>query len=869
LTNQLTRLTMLNKAARAMSELKEPDEVLDRILDLTSEVFGFHACAILLIEQPSGELVIRRARGYDSDVVKSFRGKPGEGVTGQALMFQEPVLVTDVSADRGYIQGVQGAVSEVAVPLFRNGELLGVLDAESRLRLDFSPDDLELLSAFASQAAVALYNSQIHDQLARKSAALERQLEVQGLIAQASEALIGSLDLESLLEEILKLAEQALRFECCAVLLLDGAGHQLNVSAARGYKDGVHELEIPLGCGITGDVMRTGEAVLVPDVQRDSRYIEGVSGGRCEMAVPIRVRGELLGVLDAEAREVGAFTEEDLELFAIFASNVAIAILNARQFAELGDRAAELSILNQVGERITSILDFKTLLDEILDLSHNVLPFDQCALLLLDEVGEELVVKAGYGYRNEVAGMTIPVGRGITGEAARTGETIVVPDVMQDPRYIHGVADGRSELAVPLVVNGKTIGVLDAEAKEPEAFGEIEQQLFQTFASWAAVAVHNARLYSDLERANKSLQEYLDEMERMNQELTTYGEQISSTNRDLEARVGELVTLHRASQTISSSLDLGQTLDTIVELTGNILHASSGAIRLLDEEAEELRTKARLEGDEQAPDGGDGASEEAPHLEAPLKIGDRVIGVFELGKENGEFTEEEKRMLDTLASQAAVAIENARLFERTQKMYYETIRSLAEALEARDSYTRGHSDRVTRYALAVAEEMEVSAEDLRVIGHAGLLHDIGKIGIRDTILHKTTMLSKQDREAIESHPLFGDTILGPIKFLDNVQTVVRHHHERFDGKGYPDGLKGDDIPLAARIVAVGDAFDAMTSDRPYRDAMSRDAAIAELKQVSGSQLDPEVVDVFLGLLETRFTEEAMSEDAPPPEEAEE
>ncbi len=395
-------------------------------------------------------------------------------------------------------------------------------------------------------------------------------------------------------------------------------------------------------------------------------------------------------------------------------------------------------------------------------------------------------------------------------------------------------------MAVPLMAQGQLIGVLDAEAMEPGAFSEREFELFKAFGSWVAIALHNARLYRRVEQSNKQLVHNLAEIENMNLELNAYSERISEANRELEHRVQALVTLHEASKTITSSLDLDETLKTIETLSTEIVNATSGVIRLIDSEAEYFT----------GPSDAAVTTQPGKHvMETPLRIGDRTIGIFELAGDEG-FNDEDRRMIQTLASQAAIAIENARLFERTQRLYYQTIRSLAGALEARDSYTSGHSERVTKYSVNLAEAIGLDSEEQRLIESAALLHDIGKIGISDMVLLKTDKLDEDDRVAIQQHPLYGDTILEPLRYMKNVQGLVRHHHERWDGNGYPDGLTAEEIPLAARIVAVADAFDAMTSDRPYRPALSRAEAIAELRDQAGKQFDPELVEAFLKLLET-------------------
>lgn len=182
---------------------------------------------------------------------------------------------------------------------------------------------------------------------------------------------------------------------------------------------------------------------------------------------------------------------------------------------------------------------------------------------------------------------------------------------------------------------------------------------------------------------------------------------------------------------------------------------------------------------------------------------------------------------------------------RLEEFYDEAIRALVAAVEARDPYTRGHSVRVSRYAVMIGEGLGLTPEQLRILRYAGLLHDIGKLAVEDRILRKAGPLTPEEREAIKQHPVVGAAILGSAGSFAALVPAVRHHHERFDGTGYPDGLAGDAIPVEARILAVADAFDAMTSDRPYRPALARDVACERLIRGRGTQFDPEVVDTFL------------------------
>lgn len=191
------------------------------------------------------------------------------------------------------------------------------------------------------------------------------------------------------------------------------------------------------------------------------------------------------------------------------------------------------------------------------------------------------------------------------------------------------------------------------------------------------------------------------------------------------------------------------------------------------------------------------------------------------------------------------------LFVDMRQNYLQTVEALVQALEAKDSYTSGHSGRVAQLAVAMAEELGMPDEKLELIKYAGILHDIGKIGVDERILNKTGSLLDLEWEAIRNHPVVGENIIKKINFLYDISPAVRHHHERFDGQGYPDGLQGEEIPLEARIIAVADTYDAITSNRSYRQGRTQGEALKELQRVAGTQLDPEMVKVFLKVIEVQ------------------
>jgi response regulator RpfG family c-di-GMP phosphodiesterase len=234
-----------------------------------------------------------------------------------------------------------------------------------------------------------------------------------------------------------------------------------------------------------------------------------------------------------------------------------------------------------------------------------------------------------------------------------------------------------------------------------------------------------------------------------------------------------------------------------------------------------------------------------------LKNADKIVGVVLLlnFSESFEKTKDKFIPLKILFDEAAIAIENGILYQKNQQMFLKTLQSLAMTIDAKDSYTHYHSTNVSKYSKVIAKKLGLSDEKVRKIGFGSLLHDIGKIGIPENILNKPTSLNEQEFEVIKQHPLIGKTILNPMKdqFPEMID-MIYYHHERFDGKGYPEGIGGDDIPLNARIVSLADAFDAMTSDRAYRQGLEFDIVISEINKNKGKQFHPEIVDAFFNAL---------------------
>ncbi|GAW66077.1 membrane protein [Geoanaerobacter pelophilus] len=404
----------------------------------------------------------------------------------------------------------------------------------------------------------------------------------------------------------------------------------------------------------------------------------------------------------------------------------------------------------------------------------------------------------------------------------------------------------------------------------------------------------------EIENLNINLEERIEEIEEANYKIADLAGELEDKNTNLEKAVAKLSTLYRLGLAINSTIEVEDLYQLVVKTTMDTLQAQVGYIILYDAHNGELKVTNLVghrdpnaqalrvpmkpssvsswviqnckpllitdiaqmpEFDPVSPLG----FERKTLICAPLMVKDEMIGTLAVVNKlnNTVYNHEELELLSTIAAQASIAIKNAMLYDEQQKTYLNTIQALVSAIEASDSYTRGHSERVTRFSLALARKLELPQNRLKVIERAAILHDIGKIGIDLSLLHKEALLTSEDVAELQQHPTIGMKILEPIEFLHDVRLCIGQHHERFDGSGYPNRLRAEELLLESRILAIADAFDAMTSDRPYRKALKLEVAIAELAENSGSQFDPALVPIFIKLLKTPNFLPQREETTPP------
>jgi putative nucleotidyltransferase with HDIG domain len=386
-------------------------------------------------------------------------------------------------------------------------------------------------------------------------------------------------------------------------------------------------------------------------------------------------------------------------------------------------------------------------------------------------------------------------------------------------------------------------------------------------------------LLEDLRRANHSMR---SREAHLTGEVRRVNEGLQRAAGSLRRKVEQLELVNHIAARLAGELNLDSLLELCLNLLGARLNARTGSVMLYDPQHAVLTVAAatgplapQLLGQRQPiTEGvaGCAARERQPILVpdierdprfrpnhpdryrgdrsficVPLITRNELVGVLSIAGRAGlePLGDDDLKLLSTVASQVAVAIRNAQFFQQQRTSSYQTVLALAEGLEAKDPYTSGHSRRVTALALKTAEALRLAEAELDVLRYAGPLHDIGKIGIEQAILNKADDLTSDEWELVRSHPTIGERIVSHLDFLSPVMPIIKHHHERWDGLGYPGGLAGEQIPLVSRILAVADAYDAITSARPYRPSRLPSEGLREIALGRATQFDPDVADAFL------------------------
>jgi sigma-B regulation protein RsbU (phosphoserine phosphatase) len=334
------------------------------------------------------------------------------------------------------------------------------------------------------------------------------RLPVESLLLDVADVLATSLEMDTTLRRVAEVVRKVIDYEIFAILLLNEKTQELRFRFQIGYPPEFAERSrVKVGQGVTGLAAQSRQPVLIDDVRTDSRYIEGVPNVCSELAIPLITKNRVVGVIDIEAREPGAFTEEHLRILTLVASRMAAGIENAQLYTRTTKQARILLLLNEIARELTSILNLDELLGRIAELVRRLIDYQMFSILLLDASGEKLQHRFSLRFNeNILLKHEIPLGRGLVGYAAQNKEAVLVPDVAKDPRYVQANPETRSELAVPLMYKSKVVGVLDLEHTRRGFFTEEHQRTMTTLAAQIAIAIENARLYEEIERQERRLE---------------------------------------------------------------------------------------------------------------------------------------------------------------------------------------------------------------------------------------------------------------------------------------------------------------------------------------------------------------------------
>ena len=832
------------------------DALLDRIADALADLIPHDSLTIYEADEPRRILIPVWARDKWADKILADRCPFGVGLTGWGVEHREAARVNQAQNDPR-VATVPGTPDDepeamITVPLIARDSVKGALNIY-RLGEDalFDDDEFELAKRFGDAAALALDNAQIR-------ARLEHQA--------TTDSLTGLYNHRAFHERLRKsLASASRSHEAVSVLMLDiddfkrvndiyghGAGDEILRGLAETLKDSVRTSDAVYRLG--GEEFAIVIASRSPEnaEQLAHRVVERVTAtdfdpaGRITISVGL-ARGpehamnprELIACAEAAMMSAKARGKNQIVLYeeSTMERPVGEPVPSARDVRSV----AHMKMLQSLGGKLNRLNDVKQIGNVIATELRALIDYHNCRVSLVE--GNDVIPIAFVGQftsetREPMEILVCKVGEGITGRVAQTGESLLIADAAncEFARILPGTDSiDESQVVVPLRFGTRVIGVVVSSKRGLNQFDEDDVRLLEVLAGHAAVALENASLYEAARR----------EAERA-------------------------TTLLEFSRQVASAEGMDAVIDRIVQFSATALGSACASVWWQDAVGEDVRVRGTfgyVELDRERLARMSFPHElAAEHLTdgepfvvtnklraaiAPMALEGGRLGCIAVALPEGpEFTERQLRLLAGIAHQSRLALTNAGNFDTLERTFLDTVEALANALEANDEYTSSHARWITDLSLKVGEELGLDMRSLKRLELGALFHDIGKIGIPETILSKPGPLTDEERAIVETHPELGEKIIAPIDRLEEVRPIVRHCHERYDGAGYPDRLRGDDIPIESRIILVCDAYHAMTTARPYRRRLPDEEALRRLREAAGTQFDPRVVEVCARVLIT-------------------
>src|SRR5581483_3144099 len=765
--------------------------------------------------------------------------------------------------------------------------------AERRL---FGSSNLRLLIGLALQIGLTLENYVVmHD--------AQRRTKEYELLTEVGQAITSRLDQDEVLRTVQKELGQIFDTSNFYVAFQEGDDIHFELEVDRGHI--LPKRSRKVAHGLTEYILRTGQPLLIRSDMESARERIGITYTPQRMAksfcaAPILLGGKPAGVMAAMSldREY-VFEQRDLEVMQTAAGQLAVAIENARLFAEEQRRSRQLGFLNNISKTAISSEDAAQMLADIVAEIQKNFRYDHIGIGIFDYVTKDIEIRAEAGTTNKVLGKRIPLGTGILGRVARTGETALVQSAG------HGslqalLPESCAVLCIPISYSETLLGVLNVESEKENAFSPQDVLIMNTLADLLATALHNSFVFQKLQQ--QSITDGLTGVKTRRffwESLSSEWKRASRSGRPFSVILMDLDKFKEVN-------------DTSGHLEGDLVLARVG--RLLEQKSRQSNVVARYGGDEFVvlmPETGiDQAQILAERLRLwvatdPMLSEHQITGSFGVAsfpvhgfsvediirvadagmyvsKHAGgnrvstaeEFVEGENSAVQrqlisgyiegflqrehTGPEHLEELVNTLKKMSNSEEPYNihvlkESIEALNRAAEMRESHNTGHGEAVARYAEIIGRAMSLPADELSELVYAARVHDVGKIFVPERILNKSGPLTEDEFYLVKMHPGVGAEIVATVPHSDLLQGAVEHHHEAFDGSGYPDGLRGEQIPLWARIIAVADAYVNMTTDRAFASARNSEDALSELDSMSGTRYDGMVVRILTRQLKAERT----------------
>lgn len=850
--------------ANEIATTRDVVPVLNHITQRALEMLKANHVAIYLLQDDKVSLKTAAAHGVYRDQILSHTFRVNEGITGKVFANAKAEIIHNTREDprRVIVPGTpeqeESLESLMVSPLMLRGVPIGVINAWRRKDDGlFNESELNFLVGIAHQVSICIESGRLFQETSR-------QAQEAAAIAEVGRDISATLELDIVLERIASYAMNLLHSETSAVYLAEG--NSLRAIAALGTdSDEIKNDPLVIGNGILGNIALQSMGEIVNDTATDARAItvKGTEQLVHEnlMGAPIMLKERHTGLLAVWRTGEGTdFKDHELKFLTSLARQAAVAIENARLYDETQRQIKELEIINRVSTSLRAAQSIEEMLPILLNETMELINSTHGSIWLYDHTINKLVQKAASGTASGIPNTQLNPTEGIVGRTFTTGSKYTASSLQDDPLLFEpnrrNLDSSLAAIFIPIQSMAGPIGVLVIGFEKGRQI-TAESHLLTILAEVTGNSIHRIQLYEQSQKQVRRL----------------------TTLRDIDAA-------------IASSFDLRLTLNILMDQTINHLNVDAVQIGLYHPDLQSLtylgstgfqttvptRPRIRL---------GEGLAgqvivrqstlhvtnlQSAPetqnellirregfvtYIGIPLIVKGQIKGVFEIFHRSAlSPTLDWMEFLHTLAGQAAIAIDSSQLFENLQRSnqelmqaYDTTLEGWARALELRDRETEGHTRRVTELTMQLARYMGISDSEMVNIHRGVLLHDIGKMGVPDHILKKTGKLSDEEWVEMRQHPVYAYNLLAPISYLRSALDIPYSHHEHWDGSGYPQGLKGERIPLSARIFSVVDIWDALLSDRPYRKAWTREKVIQYLKDVAGTILDPKIVEIFLDMVE--------------------